>query len=432
MSGRSITRVVRLTLPSISNWQNDPISVAAEQKQHRDNKERRRWTLGAGVGASLALAGMSLHAEEETEKTKKKMKSFGEMKAEGEVLDIEKEDKIRQYQPIDKLFDYFSSYQMVDTKGKKTTLMSVRNFYNAMTPGSSISQGFGKGRSSYLSIGQDDLGAEWMISQNELPGKETLLNKLNSKGLLTFIDFHFLFLLMSTPRRYIDMVFHAFDVSADGNVEAKEFVYILTKIASVKTDPEMFLTARNSALIKYLFGEDLKGEVTREDFYNLQTELIDNVLTLEYERYCPKDTNMTEVDFCRHMLYSSNITNKRKEKMIQRVAKKFPSGNTTGISCASFKTFYHVLFGGADLERAMFFLDTEGRGVKKEEFTKIAQWVCTHDLDPHVVDVIYTLLDEDGDQNLSTTEFNPVLFQWRHSRGFQKGSLAMSVGNLKF
>ena len=38
--------------------------------------------------------------------------------AEGNVLDIEKEDKIRQFHPIDSLFDYFSSYQLVDGKGK--------------------------------------------------------------------------------------------------------------------------------------------------------------------------------------------------------------------------------------------------------------------------------------------------------------------------
>ena len=99
--------------------------------------------------------------------------------------------------------------------------MSGRNFYNAMSPGSSISQGFGKGRSSYLTIEEEDLGAEWMKTQNELPEDGSFLNKLNSKGLLTYTDFHFLFLLMSTPRRYVDMVFHAFDVSADGNVEAK-------------------------------------------------------------------------------------------------------------------------------------------------------------------------------------------------------------------
>ena len=155
------------------------------------------------------------------------------------------------------------------------------------------------------------------------------------------------------------------------------------------------------------------------------------MLSLEFTRYCSKTEKMTEEDFCRHMLYTSSLTSKKKEKMLARVSKRF-KGKGPGICFTSFKNFYNVLFGGADLERAMFYLDTEGRGVNREEFAKIANWVCNQELDSHVVDVIYTLLDEDGDENLSTREFNPILFQWRHSRGFQKGSLAMSVGSLKF
>jgi len=365
--------------------------------------------------------GVTLSAEERIKAVEK-----------GAVLDIEKEDKIRQYHPIDSLFDYFSSYQLVDTKGKKTTLMSGRNFYNAMTPGSSIGHAFGKGKGSYMIINEDDLDAEWMTSQNQIPGpKDGLLNEINKNGLMTYTDFHFLFLLMSTPRRYVDMIFHAFDVSADGNIEAKEFIYILAKIANVKTDPEELMKSQKSGLVRYLFGEKLDGELQKETFKDLQSKLIDDVLSLEFTRYCSKTEKMTEEDFCRHMLYTSSLTSKKKEKMLARVSKRF-KGKGPGIAFNSFKNFYNVLFGGADLERAMFYLDTEGRGVNREEFTKIANWVCNQELDPHVVDVIYTLLDEDGDENLSTREFNPILFQWRHSRGFQKGSLAMSVGNLKF
>ena len=56
---------------------------------------------------------------------------------------------------------------------------------------------------------------------------------------------------MSTPRRYVDMVFHAFDVSADGNVESKEFVHILAKIANVKTNPEvMFHVTRHKTITR--------------------------------------------------------------------------------------------------------------------------------------------------------------------------------------
>ena len=49
--------------------------------------------------------------------------------------------------------------------------------------------------------------------------------------------------------------------------------------------------------------------------------------------------------------------------MIKMVAEKF-DGKSEGISFENFKTFYNVLFGGADLERAMFFLDNKNNGVK--------------------------------------------------------------------
>jgi len=417
MMRQSLTRLAQASTRSLATSSSS--SGQQGQGQRQERQRQRKYTRGAAAGAAgtclLGLAGVKVSAKEK-----------------GGELDIEKEDKIRQFHPIDSLFDYFSSFQLVDNQGKKTTLMSGRNFYNAMTPGSSIGHAFGKGKGSYLSISEEDINAEWMASQNQIPGRaDGLLNEINKLGLLTYTDFNFLFLLMSTPRRYVDMIFHAFDVSADGNVEAKEFIYILAKIANVKTDPEELLKSKKSGLVKYLFGEDLSGELTSETFKNLQTRLIDDVLSLEFTRYCSVEENMSEEDFCRHMLYTSSLTNKRKEKMLARVSKRF-KGKGPGISFTAFKNFYNVLFGGADLERAMFYLDTEGRGVNREEFAKISAWVCNQELDAHVVDVIYTLLDEDGDENLSTREFNPILFQWRHSRGFQKGSLAMSVGSLRF
>ena len=133
--------------------------------------------------------------------------------------------------------------------------------------------------------------------------------------------------------------------------------------------------------------------------------------------------------------------------MIKLVEAEF-KGKSNGISFESFKTFYNVLFGGADLERAMFFLDSENQGVTRDEFGKVANWVVGTKVDPHVIEVfskkymftkvkilpqvVYCLLDEDGDRNLSTKEFNPVLFSWRHSRGFQNGALSVTLGNMKF
>lgn len=345
-------------------------------------------------------------------------------------------DRIRKYATADNVFDHFASYQLINPEtGKKFPLMSTRNFYNAMTPGSDLGEVTMFGRSSHKQIEASELQSQYIVKANELPvaGNCNLLNEINKHGLLTYTDFHFLLLLMSTPTRYLDIIFHGFDISADGSVEAKEFIHVLARIANVKHDHETLMKhASTSGLVRFLFGDDLSRELKRDDFVKLQADLITDVLEMEFTRYTDSiEKKMSEADFCRHLLYSSSIPEKRKQKMIKQVEAEFKDC-AKGIDFQSFKTFYNVLFGGADLERAMFFLDDDNQGVTRDEFTKVANWVVGADVDPHVVEVVYCLLDEDGDRNLSTKEFNPVLFSWRHSRGFKNGALSVTLGNMTF
>jgi len=320
---------------------------------------------------------------------------------------------------------------MIDWKGKKMKLMSVKNFFNATTPGSSIRDGHENGSSSFVLIDEADICADWIVRENELPKETEFLNELNQKGFLTILDFHFLCLLSATPQRYVEAIFHAFDISADGKVEAKEFLFILAKIANLKIDSEEIMKSKEySCLAKYLFGDDLTGTATKEDFANLQTNLMDNILLLEYKSCCVSRNQMQEVDFCRNLLFCSNLTEKKKERLLKRIAKKYSKGK--GISFENYRNFYALLYGGADLERALFMMDTKDQGVTRQEFIELAQGVGHNDIDPHVVDVLYTLLDDNEDGSLSAREFTPVLFQWRQLRGLKKESLAVSVGFLKF
>merc|ERR1712083_232892 len=411
-----------------------PLVASTAKKNRQEGKQddqqhgggRMAWTgiglLGAGLAFSAPLLAeeMKMRKVEKEEKKEKKGKS--------------QEDRIRQHATADSVFEYFANYKVISESGKKTTMMSTRNFYNAMTPGSSLSGDMNVGKSAYKQIETSEINSKFVKSMNKLPvNGSNLLNAINEHGLLSYTDFHFLLLLMSTPTRYLDIIFHGFDISADGSVEAKEFIHVLARIANVKTDPdELMERGKTSGLVRYLFKDDLSGNLDKADFVKLQADLIDDVLEMEFTRYV-KDTSekISETDFCRHLLHSSAISQKKKEKMIKMVADEFDS-RSKGITFDSFKTFYNVLFGGADLERAMFFLDSEKQGVTSDEFIKIANWVVGRDVDPHVVEVLYCLLDEDGDRNLSTKEFSPVLFSWRNSRGFEKGALSVSLGNMKF
>lgn len=211
----------------------------------------------------------------------------------------------------------------------------------------------------------------------------------------------------------------------------QEFAHVMARIANYKGDPEELLNDGTSGVITYIFGTDRKRVMTRTEFIRLQRELIQDVLYLEFLRYTTDDSKQTisEIDFCNHLLYDSNMPSKKKAKMLKRVEKAFKS--SPGVTFDEFKNFYYVLFGGSDLERAMFFLDSEKNGVTSEEFCNIAKWVANRGISEHIVDVIFTLLDEDGDKHLSVEEFQPVLFQWRHTRGFQKASLQVKLGHLK-
>ena len=55
----------------------------------------------------------------------------------------------------------------------------------------------------------------------------------------------------------------------------------------------------------------------------------------------------------------------------------------------------------------------------RDAFATIVNWVAGSDIDPHIIEVVFALLDDDGDRLLSHEEFCPVLYQWRKSRGFQ-------------
>ena len=67
--------------------------------------------------------------------------------------------------------------------------------------------------------------------------------------------------------------------------------------------------ASTSGLVRYLFGADLSGSLRKEDFVKLQADLISDVLEMEFTRYAEDTThNISETDFCRHLLYSSSIS----------------------------------------------------------------------------------------------------------------------------
>lgn len=361
----------------------------------------------------------------------------------------EKEASFRRTQTLDKIFDYFATYRYINKRGKNVNLMSIKDFYNAVTPGSTITHGTGlKSEADYSIVNDEEIESDQMYQKEEIPVPNSILNKIQRNGLLSYTDFCFLMNILATPRRYLDIAFLAFDITADGNIDTKEYLKVMGKISKHTGglgryddcgSPAELLTCKYSGLMTYLFGKHRTKKFTKDAFLKFRGHVIDDILWLEFTRYCKdlpdlpklpqqKFPIITDVEFCEHLLAHANLPPKKKAAMIKRVTRFFgesasnPTQIAEGITFDMFKSFYQVLFCGADLERAMYFRDLESGGITKKEFIELSKYVSDMEVDEHVVDVIFLLLDDDGHQLLSIENFSPLLAEWRHSRAFMQAS----------
>ena len=90
----------------------------------------------------------------------------------------------------------------------------------------------------------------------------------------------------------------------------------MASVTSYKGEIKDLMTDTHSGLVNYLFGKDRNKELTKEKFFELQQELLDDVLWLEFTRYCKDGKTISEIDFCKLILGCANMTAKKKKQMV--------------------------------------------------------------------------------------------------------------------
>ena len=114
MSQRSLFRLANLAKYSVPKGAQSALCLLATEKHQGEKQDGKvGWALLAG--ASLSLVGMKL-----SEENKKEEEVVAEdISAMNENTNIHKETRMRRNQPLDRIFDYFSSYQMIDNRGNR-------------------------------------------------------------------------------------------------------------------------------------------------------------------------------------------------------------------------------------------------------------------------------------------------------------------------
>ncbi|CRK93605.1 CLUMA_CG007137, isoform B [Clunio marinus] len=334
---------------------------------------------------------------------------------------IEYENRIRQYSTPDKVFRYFATIQ-VPHGDSYEPFMTPLDFLTSMTPG--IKQPEGLGLDQYKKYDPKNVSQRLDLKLEE----DSIFYKLGSYGLISFSDYIFLLTVLSTSRRHFEIAFKMFDLNGDGDVDSSEFEEVAnlirqqTSIGSRHRDHANTgntFKGVNSALSCYFFGTKLDQKLKIEKFLDFQHQLQREILTLEFQRKNPDDNgNISEADFAELLLAYAGYPPKKKVKKIKRVKKRFRD-HGTGISKEDYLNFFHFLNNINDVDTALTFYHIAGASIDQLTLKHVAKTVALVDLSDHVIDVVFTIFDENMDGQLSNREFVAVMKN-RLLRGLEK------------
>ncbi|CAF1014336.1 unnamed protein product [Rotaria sordida] len=411
-------------LDIFSNVKAATILPAVETNRNDSNEEENKGDLSEKTHKAIK-------SEKKSQKTKL---SFRDKKK------IAYENRIRAYSTPDKIFRYFATLKVYsDDNPEGVICMTPDDFLRSITPGLKQPDGleldkfyrydsrvdpWGKLEHLNTHLYYLDLSSDQISIFERIGGKQCLI---------TFSDYVFLVTLLSTPKRYFQIAFQMFDLDGNGNFDFDEFTKLKglireqTSIGQRHRDHSTTgnILRETSIVNRYFFGENLDQLLTIEKFLQFYEQLQYEILRLEFNRSTksPTDkTRMTEVDFAESLLAYSGLSDKRIKRMLKRVKKAYPINDETksiGISFNDYENFHNFLCNIHDTDVALTFYHIAGGAIDKQIFHHVAKIVNHIELDSHLIDVVFTIFDENEDQLLSYVEFIHLMKN-RLERGLQR------------
>uniref|UniRef100_A0A0K2TJ33 Calcium uptake protein 1 homolog, mitochondriallike [Bombyx mori] n=1 Tax=Lepeophtheirus salmonis TaxID=72036 RepID=A0A0K2TJ33_LEPSM len=389
----------------------------------KDSKYDRARTLINNLvhkGSILQFFNFDVKAEDENlaaevENFKKEVTGFN--LRDRQIIDYE--NRVRQYSTPDKIFRYFATIKVVDEKGHFEVMMTPQDFLRSLTPGEKQPEAYGL--DSYSQISPDEMK---ILTPDKIGvDRSSIFHHFGACGLISFSDYIFLLTVLGTSSRHFEIAFKMFDLNGDGNVDVKEFEFVTNLMKSQSSvgtrhrdHQASTFKGINSGLISYLFGAEKNKLLHVETFTDFQKTLQREILVLEFKKKSRGDEFISDNAFADLLITYAGFNPTKKQRFIKRLTNL---SDTTGITLDEYLNFYQVLYNISDVDASLTFYHIAGAPIERKTLRHVARAVAGIELTDHLLDVVFTLFDDNGDGKLSNKEFISVMKQ-RAMRGLEK------------
>ncbi|XP_073820890.1 calcium uptake protein 1 homolog, mitochondrial-like isoform X3 [Musca autumnalis] len=415
-------KVKRMILPKVDADAGVEAPDAEKKPRKKDKKAKDTKTVTESDSDSDSDSESENGNDDTIEEKSKSARSGKEKVGFRERKIVEYENRIRQFSTPDKVFRYFATIQVATSDDRHEIFMTPTDFLTSMTPG--MKQPEGLGLDQYRRYDPKSVGESLNLNLE----KNSIFYKLGSYGLITFSDYIFLLTVLSTSRRHFEIAFQMFDLNGDGDVDCEEFEMVATLVRQQTSigsrhrdhaNTGNTFKGVNSALTTFFFGPNLDQKLTIQKFLDFQHQLQREILSLEFERKHPDDSGrITEADFGELLLAYAGYPLKKKQKKLKRVKRRFRD-HSIGISKKDYLDFFHFLNNINDVDTALTFYHIAGASIDQATLKHVAKTVAMVELSDHVIDVVFTIFDDNNDNQLSNREFISVMKN-RVQRGLEK------------
>jgi len=250
----------------------------------------------------------------------------------------------------------------------------------------------------------------------------------NGDGLISYQEYIFFLMLLSTPESQFHAAFRMFDEDGNNYLDFEEFQRMLDFVSSgvkhrMGKREKSHRLSRRVGLVSYLFGPDGTSQCSYDTFKSFLQKLHYEVMKLEFFSYeVDQNDAISLQDFaCVMVNYAHSI---ELNELLERI-KKIPPSNQR-VSFQQFCQFDQIVSNLTNIQYAINLFsqiqsssDTNSPAFAKSDFKRAVQAATNINVPDFLIDLLYYLFDANNDGRLDNEELLKVL-QGRFDRGLSR------------